>query len=69
LNFAAAYADHIVMMNDGRIVASGPTVETLTAERVEAVFQVPVYIMLHPQTGRPWCMPRTDGTDMRLAAE
>lgn len=59
LNFAAAHADHIVMMKDGRIVASGPTEETFTSERIEAVFQVPVHIVRHPQTGRPWCMPQS----------
>lgn len=60
LNFAAAYSDEVVMMKDGAVVAAGPTVQTFTAERVEAVFGVPVHVVRHPDTGRPWCLPKQD---------
>jgi iron complex transport system ATP-binding protein len=40
LDLAAAYADTAVMLDGGRVVASGTPGETLTAERVGDVFQV-----------------------------
>lgn len=38
VNHAAAHADRIVAMRDGRIVADGPPAETLSPKTLEAVF-------------------------------
>jgi len=40
LNLAARFADHIVLLNEARVVASGTPGEVLTAERIQAVFGV-----------------------------
>ena len=40
LNLAASFAEHIVLLNDGRVVANGTAAEVLTAERIHAVFGV-----------------------------
>jgi iron complex transport system ATP-binding protein len=40
LNLAARFADQIVLLNDGRVVANGAPGEVLTAERIQAVFAV-----------------------------
>ena len=40
LNLAARFADQILMLNGGRIVASGTPFEVLTTERIEEVFGV-----------------------------
>jgi iron complex transport system ATP-binding protein len=40
LNLAARFADQIVVMNDGRVVAAGPAAEVLTAGRIREVFGV-----------------------------
>jgi iron complex transport system ATP-binding protein len=40
LNLAARFADQIVVMNDGRVVAGGPAAEVLTAGRIREVFGV-----------------------------
>jgi iron complex transport system ATP-binding protein len=40
LNLAARFADHIVLLNDARIVAAGAATEVLTPERIHAVFGV-----------------------------
>jgi iron complex transport system ATP-binding protein len=45
LNLAARFADQIVLLNEGRVVANGTPTEVLTAERIEAVFNVtPTFI-------------------------
>ena len=48
LNLAAAYADRLVWMADGRIVADGSVADTLTAERVRAVYGVEAEVSLDP---------------------
>jgi len=40
LNLAARFADHIVLLKEGRIVAEGAAVEVLTTELIQAVFAV-----------------------------
>ena len=40
LNLAARFADQIVLLNEGRVVATGAPGEVLTAELIQAVFEV-----------------------------
>lgn len=40
LNLAARFADHIVLLNEARIVANGTAAEVLTTELIQAVFGV-----------------------------
>lgn len=40
LNHAARYAEHIVVLNQGRIYAAGPPAAVLTAEMIRAVYGV-----------------------------
>jgi iron complex transport system ATP-binding protein len=40
LNLAARFADHIVMLDQGRVVAAGTSSEVLTAEHIRNVFGV-----------------------------
>ncbi|MFJ9455606.1 ABC transporter ATP-binding protein [Kitasatospora sp. NPDC101447] len=58
LGQAARYADHLVVLKDGRLAAAGPPSEVLTAELVEAVFQVPCRVVPDPETGTPLVVPR-----------
>lgn len=53
LNQAAAYCDHLYVLSDGRIAASGTPHAVLTPAMIEAVFQVPCQIVPHPATGQP----------------
>jgi len=48
LNLAARFADQILMLNGGRIVAGGAPAEVLTTERIEQVFGV-LPTMVHTQ--------------------
>ncbi|SJM50658.1 heme ABC transporter ATP-binding protein [Gulosibacter sp. 10] len=57
LDLAAAYADRIALLSDGRIVADGPPAEVLTAERVSEVYDYPVHILNDPRTGAPIVVP------------
>lgn len=51
LNLAAAWCDQVHVMRHGRLVASGPPEETLTAERISDVFNVRAVAFRHPITG------------------
>ena len=51
LNLAAAFADEIIMLKDGRIVAKGTPKEVLTAENVRDVFGVDVLLDENPTSG------------------
>jgi iron complex transport system ATP-binding protein len=52
LNLAAAYADRIVLMARGRVVADGPTEQVLRPEVLEPVFGIPMLVM--PHASRPY---------------
>ncbi len=57
LNLAAAYADVLVMMRDGRIEQYGPPEAVFTAANLKAVFDLDAEVMRAPSTGRPICVP------------
>lgn len=61
LNHAARYADHIVAMRDGRIVAQGSPREVITTERVEEVYGLPNVVIDDPVTGGPLVVPVRGG--------
>ncbi len=53
LNVAARHADVVVLLDNGRIVATGTPTEVLTAERLSPVYQARVHVLLHPRTALP----------------
>jgi iron complex transport system ATP-binding protein len=57
LTLAAHYADRLVLIDDGQVSASGPAVEVLTAEHLNAHFGADVSI-LHDADGRLIVAPR-----------
>jgi iron complex transport system ATP-binding protein len=57
LSLAAAYADHLVMMKEGRIVASGNPDDIFTAERLKLVFGLDANVLRDPASGRLVCLP------------
>lgn len=54
INFAAAYAHHIVAMKDGRIVSEGPPEKMITKEVLDDVFTHDFHIAKH--NGRSVCL-------------
>jgi len=61
LTLAARYADDLVVMANGRIVASGSPASTLTPDVVKGAFGVDALILPDPDTGRPIVLPRASG--------
>ncbi|MFC9534691.1 ABC transporter ATP-binding protein [Streptomyces sp. NPDC056975] len=57
LNQAARYADHLVAMKSGRIVAEGPPTEVVTADLVREVFGLDCVVVPDPVTGSPLIVP------------
>ncbi|ODT71088.1 MAG: ABC transporter [Pelagibacterium sp. SCN 63-23] len=57
LSLAAAYADYLVMMKQGRIVATGCPERIFTAGRLHEVFGLRASILRDPASGRPVCVP------------
>jgi iron complex transport system ATP-binding protein len=53
LSSAAAHADAVVVLSHGRVVAAGPTADTLTPALVREVYGVAAEWMTNPLTGRP----------------
>ncbi|TFH54579.1 heme ABC transporter ATP-binding protein [Glutamicibacter arilaitensis] len=51
LSLAAAYADRIVLLQDGRVAAAGAPDEVLTAENLQRVYRYPLSVMRHPENG------------------
>ncbi|GAA3165107.1 MULTISPECIES: ABC transporter ATP-binding protein [Streptomyces] len=57
LNQAARYADHLVAMRAGRVLAEGPPAEVVTAELVHEVFGLEAVVIPDPVTGSPLVVP------------
>ena len=58
LFLAARYADHLVAMQDGEIVAAGEPTDVLTAQLAEQLYGIPCVVHPDPNTGRPVVLPR-----------
>lgn len=57
LNLAARYADRLIAMKDGRIVANGTPAEVVTCETVRAVFGMDCQVIEDPVAGGPLIVP------------
>ncbi|MEV0953199.1 ATP-binding cassette domain-containing protein [Promicromonospora sp. NPDC050249] len=53
LNLAASTCDHLVLLDQGRVVAAGPVSDVLVPAVLEPVYGVRVDVLTHPRTGRP----------------
>lgn len=59
LNHAARYADHIIAMRQGRVLAAGSPTEVVTSTRVEEIYGLPNVVIPDPITGGPLVVPRS----------
>ena len=69
LSLAAAYADHLVMMKDGQIVASGDPDDIFTTDRLKQVFDLDASVLRDPASGRLVCVPFTARRRVTEAAQ
>lgn len=57
LNHACRFADHVIAMKSGHVVAQGDPNEIVTPELVEQVYGLACQIIVDPQTGTPLVIP------------
>ena len=57
LNLAAALCERIVLLKQGRVLAQGPTRETLTAENIRLLYDVDADVQFHPRAGHLTVVP------------
>lgn len=61
LGQAARYADHLVVLHDGKLAAVGAPADILDAELVRTVFGVDCRVIPDPETGTPLVIPTRRG--------
>jgi iron complex transport system ATP-binding protein len=52
LNLAAQFADRVMLLHDGRVLADGPTSQVLTQEHLHAAFGIAPVLLTNPATGK-----------------
>jgi iron complex transport system ATP-binding protein len=57
LNQACRYADHIIVLKQGEIVATGNPREIITADLIQQAFGLRCHVMPDPISGTPLCLP------------
>jgi iron complex transport system ATP-binding protein len=57
LNLAAGICRDLVLLRDGRVVASGATADVLTPANVQALYDVDADVHVHPDTGHLTVVP------------
>jgi len=53
LNLAAQYADRILLLGDGKVVAQGLVDETLSADKISTLYGIDVEVIPHPKRAHP----------------
>lgn len=57
INHASRYAHRVVALHEGRVVASGPPREVLTADNLRTVYGIEVRLIEDPVSGGLLCLP------------
>lgn len=63
LNLAFRYATHLIVMDEGRIVAEGAPTDIVTEELISDVFDLPVTILMDPVSNTPLVIPSAESSD------
>ncbi len=58
LNLAVRYADHLIVMREGRVQAVGSPEHVVTEELIERTFGLPCRVIADPETSKPMIVPR-----------
>lgn len=65
INQACRFADHLVAMKDGRVVAEGVPTDIVDAALIKEVFDLPSMIVPDPVTQTPMVVPTLQGARLR----
>jgi ABC-type cobalamin/Fe3+-siderophores transport system ATPase subunit len=57
LNLVARFADHMVLLHHGRVVAAGPPNDVMRADVLEPVYDWPLVVTRDPAVGAPALLP------------
>jgi iron complex transport system ATP-binding protein len=57
LNLAASICRELILMRDGRVIATGPTNDVLTPENVRLLYDVEADVHVHGDTGHMTVVP------------
>ena len=57
MNLAAEFADRVLLLNKGKVMASGTPTEVFTERRLHEVFEIQILVDAHPVTGVPRITP------------
>jgi iron complex transport system ATP-binding protein len=53
LNLASAFCDRIILLNNGMVMADGPSVNVITETKLKPVYQMDIDIFINPRNQRP----------------
>lgn len=67
LALAFRFADHVIAMKDGKIVAQGPPVDIATPEVMREVYGIESVVIEDPATGGPLVVPLEPDDDLNAA--
>ncbi|MGJ8582012.1 MAG: ABC transporter ATP-binding protein [Psychromonas sp.] len=59
LNLAATYADHLIMMKEGKVYVQGTPEQVFNAENIQAVFGLTAKVIRDPDSEALLCIPTT----------
>ncbi|MBO6242933.1 MAG: ABC transporter ATP-binding protein [Butyrivibrio sp.] len=59
INLSIRYADHIFAMNKGKLVANGSPKDIITSDLMHEIYGMESSIILDPETGDPYVIPRS----------
>ncbi len=58
INMAARFCDEILAMRGGRLIRGGPPGDIVTETALEAIYDLPMVVLRHPETGEPMAFAR-----------
>lgn len=65
VNLAAAYADRLTLVKEGRVLAQGPTEAVLTPDLLETLYDLPIQVFTNPVSGKIMVTPAPEGKKIR----
>lgn len=58
VNMAARFCDEILAMRGGKLIQGGPPADVVTEASLKAIYDLPMVVLPHPETGDPTAFPR-----------